>query len=353
MTIKTRKVFYIAGFDPRGARHYYNVFKKELKNAPKIKLGERKKISNIETTWHIQNGQTKTNYSFLHWDDIVRQHWSKNTIETIGKSTLAYINTLAKTNQKIGLSYTKWPIVTLSLPFITLLITAIILIGLCKINIFLAIAAGGLALWLFKKFEFLWLMRLFIFNDILAKNEAEPLLSRAEKFADNIAKNHKKYDEILVIGHSNGAHFLPVLISLLKKKSFPQNIKFISMGHCLPILSLREDCPTYREHLINAASAKTTWLDIGSPADGTCYPFTSPYEKIIPEDDIKNMVILKSPRFHKLYDAEEYARLKRDKFEYHFLYIKWPQNDVGFNYFDMTTGKNDLKSYIEKTWGKP
>src|SRR5258706_11383434 len=83
-SIKKRRVFYIAGFDPRGAGAYHSLHGDEAPrqaalSGVSLRVGQRKRESPLSTTWRAEReaggGTVETVFEFLHWDDIARRHW--------------------------------------------------------------------------------------------------------------------------------------------------------------------------------------------------------------------------------------------------------------------------------------
>lgn len=89
MKTKKREAFYISGYDPRGSRHYYNLYKKEaekenLKGDIKIEVSSKKRVNeNIQSCFinSTSNGkETEVKYNFLEWNNIIRKKWKVTTI---------------------------------------------------------------------------------------------------------------------------------------------------------------------------------------------------------------------------------------------------------------------------------
>ena len=87
--VLTRRVHYFSGFDPRGAGHYHRLYRVESQkqsthNSARIGVGARAKLNEIVSTWSIDadwsGQQTRTDYQFMHWDDLVRANWQRNTM---------------------------------------------------------------------------------------------------------------------------------------------------------------------------------------------------------------------------------------------------------------------------------
>src|SRR5687768_361402 len=82
--VRTRRVHYISGFDPRGARYYHRLYREEAAkqaahNTGRFVVGNRQTSDGRSSHWQIDaewNGQTvSTDYRFMIWDDLVRKYW--------------------------------------------------------------------------------------------------------------------------------------------------------------------------------------------------------------------------------------------------------------------------------------
>lgn len=77
-----REVFYIAGYDPKSYRFYYDLFKKNLKDYSH-RFDFKAEISGIEKnenfpSFKIDCKDVQTRYHFLTWNDIVKKNWSQS-----------------------------------------------------------------------------------------------------------------------------------------------------------------------------------------------------------------------------------------------------------------------------------
>ena len=88
-SVKKRETFYLGGYDPRGARYYYNLYKNEIsssRNNIEFNVWSRKKENThiksifIEAKSIDNTLKTETNYYFLEWDDIIRKTWSPHIL---------------------------------------------------------------------------------------------------------------------------------------------------------------------------------------------------------------------------------------------------------------------------------
>ena len=88
--VARRCVFYVSGFDPKGAAHYHSLYHEESarqcgQTGTRRTVGPRRRLPSGNAAWQIraEDGQdtVDTHYECMRWDDVVRHHWPKSTTE--------------------------------------------------------------------------------------------------------------------------------------------------------------------------------------------------------------------------------------------------------------------------------
>ena len=101
--VSKRLVFYISGFDPRGAAYYHGLYQREgAKQAGltgvRIETGPRHREGDLVSAWDIEaddgQGSVHTTFRFLRWDDIVRANWTRDRAKLIGEIYRTFWNSL-------------------------------------------------------------------------------------------------------------------------------------------------------------------------------------------------------------------------------------------------------------------
>ena len=95
-----RHVFFISGFDPKGASHYYALYqaqalKQSAVSGMTVQVGPRRREPDGSSSWTAsavspEARACETRYEFVRWDDIVRQHWPRSTWRLLLDLLLAY-----------------------------------------------------------------------------------------------------------------------------------------------------------------------------------------------------------------------------------------------------------------------
>jgi len=98
--IRTRRVYYIGGFDPRGAVYYHRLYEEEaakqggnigvhIEVGPRFKVAPHQDCWTIKSEWHGHT--TTTDYCFLSWEDIVREYWRPGIFSLLLTTIKGYI----------------------------------------------------------------------------------------------------------------------------------------------------------------------------------------------------------------------------------------------------------------------
>jgi hypothetical protein len=205
-----------------------------------------------------------------------------------------------------------------------------------------------------------WILRIYVFALEYAEKDDKTLKERVDKFAEYISKrveNAKKNnaDEILIVSHSVGTL---LTIPLMKKvfeilhqkdiSSLPK-ISIMTLGECIPIVSVLPKANEYREQMELLSKEKDLiWLDYTTPIDGACFPLLDFYSFSGVKYYSVNKPKYLSPRFHTLFSKNTYKRLKKDKYLTHFIYLMSTELDGDYNFFIMTAGDASLSELYIK-----
>ena len=378
--VKKREVFYISGYDPRGSRHYYNLYKKESQkqskiNKIKVDVSAKKRTDKHMHSWNIETFfetyTTKTEYNFLAYDDLIRKNW-KYSFFSVCKDSWFYIKTYLFTGVLFRLIKASPPqIIVLLYPIVYCLLFVCLAIfaifasfsmfahqGLALLfSLILLYILSSLFLRFGEKFNVFWLLRIYIFSAKYILEENEALELRIENFAQNIVhsiKNAKakEVDEILIVSHSVGTILMiPVLAKVLEDNNFSQEdtkmISLLTLGQCIPLVSFLKEATQFKTQMASLVEKPYfKWLDYSSIVDGACFPLMDYYKHA--NIDSKYTPIFLSPRFHTLYSQDVYKRVKKDRFVVHFLYLMSTQLKGEYDYFKMTAGDERLDATNKK-----
>jgi hypothetical protein len=380
-----RHVFFLNGFDPKGAAKYHSLYRLESSkqtclNGLYLEVGDRARKLNRNSTWTVKTTKegrvaSEIQYEFLRWDDIVRRNWSPS----IWKQLFGFIRytlmggvggiwTVWRTSPKtlIGLWYPAAVLgsgLVLSIALATGLAMVLQHMGLGDpFASSLGLAFFFTGIWTTRKVEdklnTTWLVRIFSFIAKQASAEIPELETRLDLFASQFEEKirSKDVDEILVVGFSVGS-ILAVSSLARALQNTAQDagesahnevrptISLMTLGHCIPMLGMLPGAAKFRAELgLLAQSELLTWIDFSSPADWGSFALVDPVQ-ICAIDllaDTKKNPVLRSPRFHTMFAPETYALLNRNKRRMHMQYLMAGELPSDYDYFAITAGPTTL-----------
>ncbi len=379
--VRKRHVFYFSGFDPRGPAHYHTLYEEQGKlhtplNGLDLSVGKRRRVGKLANAWTVTTGDTVTEYEFLRWDDIIRNRWPKNEWQLL-KSAVPTYWIFLKANLIGRLLKIAWPsALTVSYPIIAFL-------GLLLAGAMLAVVAGvflplyaGLPLaagilvgtvflgrWLDGRFRSFWLLRVYGAMQPWAYGKMPELDARIQEFADHIAGRIRgsDADEILVVGHSVGTILtVPLVAELLKREPMlgMNGPKFglVSLGNCLPLVSLLPGSGKLRDDLKTVATAPgVRWLDFSARRDGASVTQVDPLEVsgISRPAGIPVRPQQFPVRIVKMFPADVYSVIKKDIFRIHFQYIMAGELLTDYDFFAITAGPLSLAERFPENANSP
>ena len=88
------------------------------------------------------------------------------------------------------------------------------------------------------------------------------------------------YDEVLVVGHSSGAHLGVSVLARLERAGVvtrKSRISFLSLGHVVPMVSFLPAVTILRSDLRQLGNSDAvTWVDVTAPGDGCSFALCDP-----------------------------------------------------------------------------
>ncbi|KPF55823.1 hypothetical protein IP65_07425 [Novosphingobium sp. AAP1] len=366
-----RKVFYIGGFDPRGARFYHGLLAQQIAahNARdcagnSLILSARHAAGHGDTAWTVADATTTITSAFhvLAWDDIVRRAWIRGGLRVLLASARAYVRLLWQTDLACLRRVPHGSRVALFLPALALLVLPLLaglgaalfamLIGQAWLAPLFGLAlAAVLALMLGGRGHIGWLVQFIIFNDALAAGRGDPALAtRLDRFADTIdgaLAADPPWDEVLLVSHSNGAVLAAGVIARLLARHggvLPSRVALVTLGASLPMLASRRDARDFAGTMAKLAQGRFAWLDIGSPTDGAATPLVDPWLGRAPARHAG--LVQLSPRWFAFCDAQTYAARRKDKYLTHFDYLRRLDRPSPLDYLGLTCSDQPLAASI-------
>ena len=372
-----RRVFYIPGYDPFHPRRYRELYRREGAAQAALsgyRLHQRKAASPYgwQVTAEIEGRQVETEIEVLVWSDIVRTTMDGSILGTYAqlvRTAWAYIGSGAL----FGLMrLRKGPIIAALYPILALILQA-----------FLAAAAGGslwaLSVWLLPGWAGLplgavlgggafaavlrwfrakdgifyawYLMHDFSYSAV--QNGANPpeLEARMSDFVKQIRSSLTcGVDEVLVIGHSSGAHLGVSVLADLIRAGLPEGaapLSFLSLGQVVPMVSFLPGASRLRSDLrLMGRQDQVAWVDVTAPGDGCAFALCDPVAVSGVAGPGQRWPLVLSAAFSQTLRPETWARLKRRYFRLHFQYLcafdALPGRADDYDYFRITAGPMTL-----------
>ncbi|WP_420820879.1 hypothetical protein [Roseovarius dicentrarchi] len=319
--VTARRVFYIPGYDPIHPRRYRELYRKEgaaqaAISGYELTLSARRGAGRYgwQVAGSMDGAATLADVDVLVWSDIVRRSMS----HTIGATYLQLVRTawayIASGALFRLMRLRKGPVIAALYPvgFLLLQLAIALIVGhlagtaiallmgyvMPASGAPLAATAGALAyavaliavawtiLRWFKrkdgKFYAYYLMHDYAYSARYRGAIPPALAARMVEFGEDIARAlDSDVDEVLVVGHSSGAHLaVSVLADLLRAgRVVPGGpaLSFLSLGQVVPMVSFLPDAHRLRADLAYLSqSGALTWVDVTAPGDGCAFALCDP-----------------------------------------------------------------------------
>jgi len=387
--VSRRLVFHIPGYDPMPPRRYRELYRVEAAAQAKIsgyEIGVKAEVSDDTFRWtvgaRIDGQAVLSQINVLVWSDIVRDSMSQSIPATywqmiatawtyIGTGTLRRLMWMRK-GPVIAAFY---PVVMLLAQLIAalvagaliggwvqdMLIGALRLMGLTEGAIFdvvagLASAIGwvlliGVTIWLLRWFKAqdnrlfaYYLMHDYAYSARLRGENPPELEARMKAFEAIVAQAlQENVDEVLIVGHSSGAHLAVSIIADLIRAGHVRadgpRLAFLSLGQVVPMVSFLPRAWRLRSDLAFLSTrADITWVDVSAPGDGCCFALCDPVAVSGVAPDVRQWPLVISAAFTQSLSAARWKELRWRFFRLHFQYLCAFDQPREYDYFQITAG---------------
>ncbi len=384
--VRRRRVFYIPGYDPIHPRRYRELYRKEGAAQAAIsgyEIGLKPKTTKGPYGWHvtaeIDGAEVDSDIEVLVWSDIVRGSMSNSIPATywqLVRTAWEYITTGALRRL---MRLRKGPVIAALYP-IGMLLGQLLLALLAGWIVFrvgqlfdpwlggyasalggaIGVAATAAALRWFKakdgKLFAHYLMHDYAYSAQFRGANPPELESRMAEFATAIANAlTDDVDEVLVVGHSSGAHLaVSILADLIRDGRVPANgpkLSFLSLGQVVPMVSFLRDAHRLRADLqYLSARDELAWVDVTAPGDGCAFALCDPVSVSGVAPESKRWPLVFSAQFTKSLSPERWKELRWRFFRLHFQYLCAFDQPRDYDYFQITAGPLTLATRYD---GRP
>ena len=380
--VAKRRVFYIPGYDPIHPRRYRELYRKEGRDQADIS-GYRIELApgqdNSRYGWHvsgmIDGCRTEADFRVLVWSDIVKSSMDLNIPQTylvLARTAWTYI---ASGALRRLMWLRKGPVIAALYPIGMLLLqllVAVLLAWFVGANVAkgllvlvdwpmvarllgwaTALPLVALILRGFRKIDnrlfAYYLMHDYAYSAQSKGEDPPDLRARMEEFANEIAAALiSDVDEVLVVGHSSGAHIgISVLADLIRAGRVPANgpaLGFLTLGQVVPMVSFLPKAYRLRADLKYLSTRnELTWVDVTAPGDGCAFALCDPVavSGVAPENKRWPLVI--SAAFTQTLSPNRWADLRWKFFRLHFQYMCAFDRPGIYDYFKITAGPETLQ----------
>lgn len=383
--VTRRRVFYIPGYDPIPPRRYRELYRKEGAVQAAIsgyEIALRAGESGPRYGWHvdavIDGVRVATDIDVLVWSDIVRASMKASILAIYWKMVrTAWIYLSTGTLWRLtGLR--KGPVIAALYP-VGMLLAQLMLACVLVLVLWVGfrtlggIALGreahwpeaqavignvtGLGLGLLGGYALLrwfkrqdgriyahYLIQDYAYGAATQGAYAPALERRLADFRGRVAQALRAdTDELLIVGHSSGAHvavsMLADLIRTQKGSGDTPALALLSLGQVVPMISFLPRAHRLRGDLAFPSSSDAlTWVDVSAPGDGCSFALCDPVAVtgVSPQGSRWPLVI--SAAFTQTLSAARMRALRWRFFRLHLQYLCAFDRPGDYDYFQITAG---------------
>ncbi len=387
--VRKRKVFYLPGYDPVPARHYREMYRREgaLQAGISGYALHMQALQSEGYAWQVEaeiDGlNTTTEVELLGWNDIVVASMQSGILASywlLLRTLWLYLRTGAlfalfrlRPAPMIAALYPvvllggqlllaiaagflvgwglRYALVYMALPFIEgwpMLQVAYFGIALALLSAVAGIVVFGLVLKAFKardnRIYAYYLLYVYAFSAWHASGAPPAMRARMQDFKARIAKAlTENNDEVLIVGHSVGAHLGVELLAEMERDGMIKGntpLALLTLGEVIPMISYLPTARGLRKRLHDLGkSTRVFWLDVTAPGDGGCFALCDP----VAVSGVGAGPKVLSAAFSQTLKPETYAARKRAFFKLHFQYLCAFDKPDKYDYFAITAGPQALK----------
>lgn len=371
-----RRVFYIPGYDPIHPRRYRELYRREGKDQAAISgysLDLKPKTTEGPYGWHV-NGQiggkrAEADIEVLVWADIVKTSMEKGipgTYLQLVRTAWAYIGSGALFRL---MRLRKGPMIAALYPIVFLIVQLFLSLlagwGLgalvahfthWSLGLVSGAALAWAMLWTFKRWDnkvfAYYLMHDYAYSAQAKGANPPELEERMARFRSAIAEALEgDFDEVLVVGHSSGAHLAVSILSDLIRAGLPAKrpvLSFLSLGQVVPMVSFLPEAKRLRGDLaFLSARDELTWVDVTAPGDGCAFALCDPVSVTGMAPQGKRWPLILSASFTQTLSPERWKELRWRFFRLHFQYLCAFDRPRDYDYFQITAGPLTLAQRYE------
>lgn len=374
--VRRRRVFYIPGYDPIPPRRYRELYRKESAAQAEIsgyEISLTAKTGKGPFGWHVDacmdDQAVEADLEIMVWSDIVQDSMSNSIPATylqllrtawtyIASGTLFRLMRLRKgpviaALYPLGFLLVQLLVALAGLWAVWALVSLVALRGAGVVGLGLgALCAVAILRWFRArdgKFFAYYLMHDYAYSARWRGANPPQLEARQAEFTARVAQAlQSDVDEVLVVGHSSGAHLgVSVLADLIRLGKLPEGgpaLGFLSLGQVVPMVSFLPDAHRLRADLQYLSERdELAWVDVSAPGDGCAFALCDPVGVTGVARDAKRWPLVLSAAFTQTLSPDRWAELRWRFFRLHFQYLCAFDRPGDYDYFQITAGPRTLR----------
>jgi hypothetical protein len=381
LRVQHRHIIYVQGYDPRGLGQYYRMFRTELRKFGRLyqldaSVGRPQVAPDGErASWTIEtkagDWQTRTDYDFLRWEDLIQRDHAAPIWRTVFQSILLYwrlvfhgiIARYWKAHWRFALFVTYPHVVVLLEALFSLGVAYAFWKGVDALGIpepFRVAAAAALFLatlgailkYTENQTYALYLLADAVWTREFAHRQRPEWDRRIDRFAQHLVDVARSSDaeEIAIIGHSSGS-FLGVEILARALELDPNlgrhgpRMVLLTIGANIPIVGFFKASTEFRDHLRQLAiDPSIDWIDCQSRKDVmNFYPFDPIAGHGIDAGASRRNPVIVPVRFREIIKPEHYKRFRWQFFRVHFQFVMANERPNAYDFFMIVCGPIPLR----------
>ncbi|MCP9804998.1 hypothetical protein KBY71_00510 [Cyanobium sp. T1B-Tous] len=305
-----RRVYFLSGFDPRGASFYYRLFAEQVRELKRrsgrgLRVGQRRgqHLERLISRWQVgEDGAADVDFCFLHWDDIARSHWPRSPLVLLWEGLGIYrwylleggYHKIRRWSPQValcGLYPLLYVLVALAVLALAWFVVGVLggLMGVPQTLLLIIqlglVGLGGLQAWrLGEAIGVVWLFRSIRFTHRLGQARDRDLRQRVAVLARQILVLEAETPgaQVWLVGHSSGSFVMAMLAAELRRQGAEEalagRLQLLSLGQNLANLAVHSQAQSFHADLaLLAQEPRLPWRDVTSRDDYLCFAAVDPY----------------------------------------------------------------------------
>jgi hypothetical protein len=369
--VRRRRVFYIPGYDPFPPRRYRELYRREGAEQAAIsgyEIAVGRGPGQPREAWRVKaridGHEVLSDVEVLVWSDLVQGSMDQSIVGTyVQLFRTAGLYLFSGTLFRL-MSLRKGPILAALYPVMMLLAQLGVawiagwavasLLGLVLPRGLGWVAGVPVMVWLLIRFKRLdhrlfayYLMHDYAYTARFGGVNPPELEARMADFRRAIrSAMDTPCDEVLVVGHSSGAHLAVSILADLLREGVPPGgpaLSFLSLGQVVPMVSFLPRADRLRADLHDlAARDDLTWVDVTAPGDGCAFALCDPVAVTGVAPKGKRWPLVISAAFSQTLSEARWKALRWKFFRLHFQYLCAFDRPRDYDYFRITAGPMTL-----------